>query len=34
VESGTHDALLEDRGLYAALWRIQTGEVHAIRSTA
>jgi ATP-binding cassette subfamily B protein len=34
VESGTHDTLLEDRGLYAALWRIQTGEVHALRSTA
>jgi ATP-binding cassette subfamily B protein len=34
VESGTHDALLEERGLYAALWRIQTGEVHALRSTA
>jgi ATP-binding cassette subfamily B protein len=30
VESGTHDALLESRGLYAALWRIQTGEVHAL----
>jgi ATP-binding cassette subfamily B protein len=34
VESGTHDTLLEERGLYAALWRIQTGEVHALRSTA
>ena len=34
VESGTHDALVEERGLYAALWRIQTGEVHALRSTA
>ena len=31
VESGTHDALLAERGLYAALWRIQTGEVHALR---
>jgi ATP-binding cassette subfamily B protein len=30
VESGTHDALLEERGLYAALWRIQTGQVHAL----
>jgi hypothetical protein len=29
-----HDVLLEERGLYAALWRIQTGEVHALRSTA
>lgn len=25
-ESGTHDALLETDGLYAALWRVQTGE--------
>jgi ATP-binding cassette subfamily B protein len=32
VESGTHDALLAERGLYAALWRIQTGEVHALRA--
>jgi ATP-binding cassette subfamily B protein len=30
VESGTHDDLLAERGLYAALWRIQTGEVHAV----
>jgi ATP-binding cassette subfamily B protein len=30
VESGTHDALVAERGLYAALWRIQTGEVHAL----
>jgi ATP-binding cassette, subfamily B, bacterial len=30
VESGTHDELLAARGLYAALWRIQTGEVHAL----
>ena len=30
VESGTHDELLADRGLYAALWRIQTGQVHAL----
>jgi len=30
VESGNHDDLLEARGLYAALWRIQTGEVHAL----
>ncbi len=29
VESGDHDELLAARGLYAALWRIQTGEVHA-----
>ncbi len=26
VESGTHDELLADGGLYAALWRVQTGE--------
>jgi ATP-binding cassette, subfamily B, bacterial len=30
VETGTHDDLLAERGLYAALWRIQTGEVHAL----
>jgi ATP-binding cassette subfamily B protein len=30
VESGTHDALVAQRGLYAALWRIQTGEIHAL----
>ena len=30
VESGTHDELVGLRGLYAALWRIQTGEVHAL----
>ena len=30
VESGSHDDLIEARGLYAALWRIQTGEVHAL----
>jgi len=34
VESGTHDELLGDRGMYAALWRIQTGEVHALRPSA
>ena len=26
AESGTHDELLEHGGLYAALWRVQTGE--------
>ena len=30
VESGTHDELVAQRGLYAALWRIQTGELHAL----
>jgi ATP-binding cassette subfamily B protein len=34
VESGSHDELVGGRGLYAALWRIQTGEVHALRPTA
>jgi ATP-binding cassette, subfamily B, bacterial len=33
VESGTHDQLVAAiGGLYAALWRIQTGEVHAVPS--
>ena len=26
VESGTHDELVVSEGLYAALWRVQTGE--------
>ncbi len=26
IESGTHDELVERDGLYAALWRVQTGE--------
>jgi ATP-binding cassette subfamily B protein len=26
VEAGTHDELVASRGLYAALWRVQTGE--------
>ena len=29
VESGTHEALLEEGGLYASLWAVQTGERHA-----
>lgn len=27
VESGTHDELVERRGVYSGLWRVQTGEV-------
>jgi ATP-binding cassette subfamily B protein len=27
TESGTHDELLKNNGLYAALWRVQTGEL-------
>jgi ATP-binding cassette subfamily B protein len=30
VEAGSHDELVAAGGLYAALWRIQTGEVHAL----
>ena len=26
VETGTHDALLEEKGLYYAMWRQQIGE--------
>ncbi len=26
IEAGTHEELLEGGGLYAALWRVQTGE--------
>jgi len=29
IESGTHDELVERSGLYAALWRVQTGEAGA-----
>jgi ATP-binding cassette, subfamily B, bacterial len=32
VESGTHDSLLAQAGLYAALWRIQTGELAPLRA--
>ena len=34
VESGTHAALVAEAGLYAALWRIQTGEVHVLPGAA
>ena len=34
VEAGTHDELVTRAGLYAALWRIQTGEVHALPGVA
>jgi ATP-binding cassette subfamily B protein len=26
TEAGTHDELVKNNGLYAALWRVQTGE--------
>ncbi|MEI2697249.1 MAG: ATP-binding cassette domain-containing protein [Microthrixaceae bacterium] len=29
VEAGTHDELVDQGGLYAALWRVQTGELVA-----
>ena len=31
VESGTHEDLVEQGGLYAALWRVQTGEASLTR---
>ncbi|MDX1619582.1 MAG: ABC transporter ATP-binding protein [Nitriliruptorales bacterium] len=34
VESGTHEELLGRGGLYAALWRVQTGEVSAPTASA
>jgi ATP-binding cassette, subfamily B, bacterial len=34
AESGTHEALLEHDGIYAALWRLQTGERRAAAITA
>jgi ATP-binding cassette, subfamily B, bacterial len=30
TEAGTHDELLEEGGLYAALWRVQTGEAAGV----
>ncbi len=30
VETGTHEALLEEDGLYADLWRVQVGELDAL----
>ncbi|HET6663875.1 MAG TPA: ABC transporter ATP-binding protein [Acidimicrobiales bacterium] len=33
VEAGSHEDLVAEQGLYAALWRIQTGEVHALPSS-
>ena len=30
VEAGTHEELIARRGLYAALWRVQTGEAAAL----
>jgi len=32
VESGTHQALLEGRGIYAGLWRVQTGQTMPVRA--
>lgn len=29
IESGTHEELVALGGLYAALWRVQTGEADA-----
>jgi ATP-binding cassette subfamily B protein len=31
IEAGTHEELLEHGGLYAALWRVQTGELSTAR---
>ena len=32
VESGTHDELVGQGGLYAGLWRVQTGELAPLRA--
>ncbi len=29
IEAGTHEELVDHGGLYAALWRVQTGEALA-----
>jgi ATP-binding cassette, subfamily B, bacterial len=28
IEQGRHDELLEADGIYASMWRVQTGERH------
>ncbi|MBT33461.1 MAG: ATPase, partial [Thalassobius sp.] len=33
IESGTHDSLLEQKGLYAELWNVQTGIVFKEENT-
>jgi ATP-binding cassette subfamily B protein len=33
TESGTHEELLDQAGLYAALWRVQTGEASTVSPT-
>jgi ATP-binding cassette subfamily B protein len=30
TEAGTHEDLLAQAGLYAALWRVQTGELRPV----
>jgi len=34
IEAGTHDELIAHGGLYAALWRVQTGEAVKVHPTA
>lgn len=33
-ESGTHDELLQQDGIYAALWRVQTGDAKSVQSVS
>ncbi len=33
TESGRHEELLQNNGLYAALWRVQTGELNLVQSS-